>query len=151
MGDCAHGHSYVQLPLTGDLTIYLPPWALNCIPAPLGTQLYTCPLGPQLYTCPLEHSHVQLPPWALLCTTAPMGALVYNCPHGLSHAQLHTYQVSRLRRECHASACGLKLSRLTVSISRLSSHIQITMNYNDYDINSLEEIEEVDCISHAER
>ena len=142
MGDCTHRHSYVQLPLTGDLTIYLPPWALNSIPAPLGPQLYTCPLG---------HSHVQLPPWALLCTTAPMGALVYNCPHGLSHAQLHTYQVSRLRRECHASVCGLKLSRLTVSISHLRSHTQLTMNYNDYDINSLEEIEEVDCVSHAER
>ena len=36
----------------------------------------------------------------------------------------HTYQVSRLRRESHASPCSLKLSRLAVLISRLSSPAQ---------------------------
>ena len=32
----------------------------------------------------------------------------------------HTYQVSRLRRESHASPCSLKLSRLAVVMSRLT-------------------------------
>ena len=59
---------------------------------------------------------------------------------------LHTYQVSRLSLWSQA----LTPNSLNLTPSLRLSH-SITINYNDYDINSLEEIKELDCISHAEK
>ena len=44
--------------------------------------------------------------------------------------EVHTYQVSRIRRETHASALILTLTRLTFAISRFSFVQKLLLNNN---------------------
>ena len=70
-----------------------------------------------------------------------------------SQILIYTYQVSRLRRESHVSPCSLKLSRLAVLISHLSSSAHyinpafVNTMYNECLVNILQPVKQLSILA----